>query len=360
MNALPLRRRLALELFRLYRHSETAEHKLTYFFWECTLRCNLHCMHCGSDCLRDGKPDMPAADFLNVLDGLHGTVDLQKTFIVITGGEPLMRADLEDIGEELRKRGFRWGMVTNGFAMTEDRFRAFLRAGLRSITVSLDGLQRSHDKFRGHAESFERALNAISLAAHTPGLIYDVMTCVNKENLPELPELRDLLVKTGVKRWRITAVFPKGRAAGNPLFDLSVAEYRQILDFIRETRTQGQIRTDYSCEGFLGAYEGVARESPFFCRAGVNVASVLADGSISACPSLRGDYIQGNIYRDDFRDVWQNRFQVMRDRSWARTGECEKCKHWRYCEGGSLHLRDERTRELIVRCRARQMDAAKL
>ena len=65
---LSLKKKLALEAYRLYRHNEIKAHPLTYFFWECTLRCNLHCLHCGSDCVKDAIPDMPREDFMNVLD----------------------------------------------------------------------------------------------------------------------------------------------------------------------------------------------------------------------------------------------------------------------------------------------------
>lgn len=341
-----LRKRTALELYRFYRHSQVKSHRLSYLFWECTLRCNLHCLHCGSDCRSEAIPDMPIADFLGVLDKLRGHVVPARTLIVLTGGEPLMREDLEEAGHAFLERGFPWGMVTNGFAMTLPRFERLLAAGLRSMTVSLDGLRVSHDHFRGHAHSFEKAAETIQWASCVPGLAFDVVTCVNKENLPELPEIRDLLISLGLRNWRIATVFPKGRAKGNPIFKLDNAEFRQVFDFIRETRRQAGIHADYGCEGFLGPYEKVARSNPFFCRAGINIGSVLADGSISACPSLRGDYIQGNIYKDDFFDVWEKRFQVMRDRTWARKGDCARCRYWRYCEGGSLHLRDEKTGEI--------------
>ena len=171
------------------------------------------------------------------------------------------------------------------------------------------------------------------------------------------PRILDLLLKIGVKRWRVATVFPKGRAKDNPLFQLTNQEFRQVFDFIREVKKLNVINVNYGCEGFLGSYEKDARNYPFFCRAGVNVSSVLCDGSISACPSLRGDYIQGNIYKDDLWDVWQNRYQVMRDRSWAKIGDCKKCKYWRYCEGSSLHLRDEKTKELAY-CHVQRLEDA--
>ena len=114
-----------------------------------------------------------------------------------------------------------------------------------------------------------------------------------------------------------------------------------IFDFINDTRKEGRIKADYGCEGFLGNYETEVRDSFFFCRAGVTIGSVLVDGSISACPNLRAHFIQGNIYNDDFMDVWNNHYQVFRDRSWAKQGECAACTYFKYCKGNGMHLRDE-------------------
>ncbi|MFV0364894.1 MAG: SPASM domain-containing protein [Mangrovibacterium sp.] len=57
------------------------------------------------------------------------------------------------------------------------------------------------------------------------------------------------------------------------------------------------------------------RDGFFFCRAGINIALILVDGSISVCPNLRENFIQGNIYKDNFRDIWENKYDVYRDRS---------------------------------------------
>jgi len=346
---IPWKRRIALELFRGYRFLQTRFPDLSYLFWESTLRCNLDCMHCGSDCLREAvTPDMPKEDFFRVLDSLQGKINPERTLIVVTGGEPLMRNDLEECGREFMRRGHPWGMVTNGYAMIPARFQGLLAAGLRSLTVSLDGLEDSHDHFRGRAQSFRRALETIRMAAAAPGLTFDVVTCVNQQNLAELPQMRDLFISMGLKRWRIVNVFAKGRAKEHKILFLDDAQFAATFEFIRATRKQGLIRASYGCEGFLGALEGEVRDAPFFCRAGTSIGSVLVDGSISACPSLRADFIQGNIYTDDFWEVWTRRFRKMRDRSWARTGKCAQCKEWKYCQGNGLHLRDEKTGELLL------------
>jgi radical SAM enzyme (rSAM/lipoprotein system) len=351
MNGLkiPLRKRLALDLFSIKKSIDAAVHDLRYLFWECTLRCNLSCLHCGSDCLRNASlTDMPLRDFLRVIDSIKDRVDPHKTTIAITGGEPLLRDDLEQCGQELFKRGFPWGIVTNGYAMTRDRYARLLDAGLRSLTISLDGLQASHDWFRNKAGSFDRAVKTIELAAATDNIIFDVASCTNRRNFGELPKIKDLLNDKGVKNWRLFTVFPKGRAVGNAELQISDRQFVDLMDFIVNTKKQGRVRPNYGCEGFLGSYEGTARDNYFQCAAGVSVGSVLIDGSISACPSLRADYIQGNIYKDDFWEVWNGRFRVMRNRSWTKTGPCASCKAYRWCLGNGLHLRNEKTGELML------------
>jgi radical SAM enzyme (rSAM/lipoprotein system) len=351
MNGLkiPLRKRIALDLFSIKKSIDAVVHDLRYLFWECTLRCNLSCLHCGSDCLRNSSlADMPLADFLRVVDSIKDRLDPHATTIAITGGEPLMRDDLEHCGRELFKRGFPWGIVTNGYAMTRDRYGRLLDAGLRSLTISLDGLRASHDWLRNKAGSFDRAVKTIEFAAATDNIIFDVATCATRRNFGELPKIKDLLNDKGVKNWRLFTVFPKGRAVGNAELQISDRQFVDLMDFIVDAKKEGRIRPNYGCEGFLGAYEGRARDNYFQCAAGVCVGSVLIDGSISACPSLRADYIQGNIYKDDFWEVWNSRFRVMRNRSWTKTGPCLTCKAYRWCLGNGLHLRDEKTGELML------------
>lgn len=340
---IPWGTRLALRTFRRYRHAQAALHELSYLFWECTLRCNLHCRHCGSDCTREtAAPDMPLDDFLRVLDEIRTQYDPGKVAVVLTGGEPLLRPDLETAGQAFRERGFPWGMVSNGYGLGAERFHRILASGLGSLTISLDGLEDDHNWLRGRPDSFERAVDAIRNAAAVGGIAFDVVTCVNQRNWGSLNDIKALLIDLGVKRWRLFTIFPKGRAQGDATFDLSPEQFRALIEFILAARKEQRILASYGCEGFLGAYEGYARNGLFWCRAGVHIGSVLADGSISACPSLRGDYIQGNIYTDRFLDCWNNRYRVMRDRSWARTGACAECDVFPWCEGNGLHLRDAR------------------
>lgn len=353
---IPFRKKLALKLYNSYRANEKRIHQLNYIFWECTLRCNLNCIHCGSDCTKDSlSDDMPREDFLKALDEITPDLEPHNTMIVLTGGEPILRRDIAEIGNELYKRGFPWGVVSNGMGMQKPMIEKLLDAGIRSMTISLDGLEESHNWLRGNAKSFKNAIEAIGILGGTEGLRYDVVTCANRRNINELNELYRLLLELGLKEWRIFTIFPIGRAIQHENLQLRPDEFKGLFDFIEEIRKEGKIKLDYGCEGFLGDYEGRVRDNFFFCRAGVNVASILVDGSISACPSLRDNFIQGNIYKDSFRDVWNNNYSMYRDRSWTKTGICKDCEFFGYCEGNGMHLRDEKTGELLF-CHLRRIE----
>ena len=350
-----LRKRIALRLFSEMYAGKVAAHELRTLFWEMTLRCNLSCRHCGSDCRADAAvADMPLADFLKVLDEeITPHVRPSDLLIVFSGGEVLVRSDLEEAGRAVTERGYAWGMVTNGMLLTRERLASLLDAGLRSISVSLDGFADTHNYIRRNPLSFDRAVAAIDAVVAEPSLAYDVITCVTSPMIPRLDEFAGWLISRGVRSWRIFTIFPAGRAEGDDTLSLSDAEFRKLLDFIVRMRRRGDIEVSYSCESFLGDYEAEVRDDFYQCAAGVSVASIRVDGSISGCTSVRSDFTQGNIYTDSFWDVWQNRFRPFRDREWARTGECAACDMFRYCQGGGMHLRDNDRR--LMYCHYRKL-----
>ncbi len=335
-----LAQRIALDINKSFIKEEAREHPLMQLFWECTLRCNMKCRHCGSDCTVSAAwPDMKFEDFEKVLQSVRGKYDPHKVLVILSGGEPLMRPDLADCGRRIRELGFPWGMVSNGRLLSPEKIKELLGAGMRSATVSLDGLEEDHNWMRGVPDAFSHASEAIRTLAAS-GIPFDVVTCVNRRNYPSLGALRDYLCSLGLKRWRLFTVFPVGRAASDPELQLTDSEYRGLMDFIVSTRKEGRIHASYGCEGFLGRYEGRVRDHLFSCQAGLTIASVRIDGAISGCTSIRSSWDQGNIYKDDFVDVWEHRFGDFRDRSAFRNGVCGNCKWWKWCLGGGMHLRD--------------------
>ncbi|MFA5325922.1 MAG: TIGR04133 family radical SAM/SPASM protein [Bacteroidales bacterium] len=323
-------------IFRKFRDSETKLHELNYLFWECTIRCNLNCLHCGSDCKKESSiKDMPLEDFLSALDTVK--VIPKNLIVVMTGGEPLLRNDIELCGKEIRKRGIKWGIVSNGYLYNKEKHISLLNSGLGALTISLDGLEQSHNWLRNNNKSFSKVDEAIGLAVSSSRLNFDVVTCVNQRNFPELTKIYNYLVNKGVKSWRLFTIVPIGRAKDHSELFLSNAQFKGLMDFICYLRKQKKIDVKFSCEGYVGKYETKVRDSFFFCRAGINIGSILIDGSISACPNIDRTFAQGNIYSDNFYEIWQTKYKQFRNREWTKKGKCADCSNYKNCLGNGLH-----------------------
>jgi len=329
-------------LLPTFRRLEARQHVLSYLFLELTQACNVACLHCGSDCIRDTTtPPLAREDILRVMREIAAAQDPGKVMVVLSGGEPLCYPGVFELGAEIHALGFPWGMVTNGFAWTEKSFAQAKAAGLGSITVSLDGFEDAHDWLRGRSGSFQKAIKLLGMLQVDPFYgAMDVITCVNQRNLPHLDAFRDLLQGLGVPSWRITTIFPIGRAAENPDLQLDATGFQELMAKVERFRSLGGIQVAFAESAFLGRHECVVRGEPFFCRAGINIGGVMVNGDILACPNIDRRFAQGNIHRDSFMNIWQHRYQVFRDRRWMKRGQCSGCKQWRLCQGEAFHLWD--------------------
>lgn len=317
-------------------------HDLKYFFWETTLRCNLNCRHCGSDCGMERKnSELPANKVLEVFKDIAKHYDSKNIMVAVTGGEPLVREDLFDILTEVSNMGFPWGMVTNGMLVDEKIVEKCAAAGMKTVSVSLDGLEESHNWMRNNEMSYKRAINALELLKNSGYFqTIDAITCVNHRNINELEGIYEILCKIGIKRWRLFTIFPKGRAVSNAELVVSKSILMELFQFIKEKRQcGGPLHVSYSEEGYLGCdWEREVRDDFFYCGAGINVGGLLCDGSYGACPSLPKEWIQGHMNELPFSEAWETRYKNMRDRSWMRTDACRQCSEWKNCNGSSLHL----------------------
>lgn len=297
---------------------------------------------------------MPVEDFLNETRSISENVKGDPVTVVLTGGEPLLRKDLEYCVMELRKQGFRCGIVSNGMNYSAQRHDSLIKAGMGALTLSLDGMEESHNWLRNSPQSFKKVCDALDILKEDKRLNYDVVTCVNQKNFNELEKIRDFLIEKKVKAWRLFTIAPIGRAVHNDRLTIHPAQLKQLMEFIHDERIRGRIDAKFSCEAYVGPYENEVREGFFFCRAGINIGSILIDGSISACPNIDRAFVQGNIYKDNFMDVWNNRFQVMRDRSWTKTGICKDCKDYNYCLGNGLHWWNA-DKKGVLRCHSKMV-----
>lgn len=327
---------------------EARHPKLSYLFWEATLGCNMACRHCGSDCHRssDLSDELTGEEVVRTFRQIAGDYNPRKLFIAVTGGEPLVRPDLFDVMAEIAGMGFPWGMVTNGWSVDEKVVERSRRTGMRTLVVSLDGVDAaSHDWLRGKG-SFVRAVKAIELYRDA-GFLTDlqVTSTYHRRNIHELEDMFGFLRGMGVRDWRVVSVFPNGRAVRQDDFMLRPTELQGLLDFIRDKRSRPQpMVVSYGDEGYLGCdHERRVRDFYYACFAGVRIASILANGDVSGCPNIPRSLAQGNVRKESLKSVWENRFQRYRDRSWMQKGICVDCGDFAICKGNSMHLWDTET-----------------
>ncbi len=239
----------------------------------------------------------------------------------------------------------------------EKRHNSLLNAGIGALTFSLDGLEENHNWLRNSPKAFEKVDKAIDLVIKTPRINFDIVTCVSQRNIDELQNIYNYLLSKKVKAWRLFTISPIGRAVDyNELF-LNPDQLTQLMDFIAEKRKEQKLDVKFSCEAYVANYETKVRDGFFFCRAGINIGSILIDGSISACPNINHSFVQGNIYKDNFYEVWESKFENMRNRSWAKTSSCKNCKDFNFCQGNGLHYWDEK-RDTVLMCHKSVLEKA--
>ena len=326
-----------------YRREILSHPPLRHLFLELTLRCNEHCLHCGSRCGEgETPPELTLAQYRTLLDEVRDDFAGALPQLNITGGEPLLRRDFFDIMAYARSLGFRWGMTSNGLLIDGGAAHRLKECGMKTISVSLDGTEETHDRLRGRAGAFSGALRGLEALAAEGFQHVQVTTVVNHVNIGQLPALFDLLRGMEVDSWRVIHIEPIGRAREHPELMLTGAEYRQVLDYIREKRAQGYPVT-YGCSHYLGlSYERQVRDWYFLCNAGIYTASVTASGDIVACLDIerRPELTQGNVLRDRLRDIWEHRFEVFRSDLSDRSETCRQCDACEFCHGGAHHSWD--------------------
>jgi len=332
---------------------EKHEHRLTYLFWEATLGCNLACRHCGSRCSPAAARDcdLPGGEVKRIFREIAEDFGAAGITIAVTGGEPLTRGDLFEVMSEAHRLGFYWGMVTNGTLITSQTIDQMARAGMNTVSVSIDGDARAHALLRGSRRAYEQAMRGLRLLIHKARFLecVQVTTVVHSGNVDMLEEMYDRFAGMAVGEWRLLMVDPIGRMKdpANRELLLSREQMAKMLDFVVRERQIGGMPVTFEESGFLGLkYEGRVRDYYFHCPAGVHIGSILHDGKIGACPSLERHMVEGDARTERFRTVWNTRFQRYRDReSTYRKGPCAACRYWKYCEGGSLHLWDWQTQQ---------------
>lgn len=336
-----------METLAAYRDTLVQKPRLTDLFFELTDACNLTCLHCGSSASPCNRTYLPFSDIRSVLDQVAAAYPPEDIMICLTGGEPLLHPDFFRIAQHSTRLGFSCGITTNGTLITREIAQKIADAGIYSVTVSLDGLEDTHDWFRNQPGAFRRAVAGIrnlrELQKNRP--LLQTTTVVHKKNIHQLDAQLELMAELKVDSWRVINLEPIGRALEHQDLLLDREEHKKLLRFIREKRYDLNIPMEvtYGCSHYLPTeYERTVRDHYFLCGSGISVASILCNGDIYSCLDIqrRPELIQGNIRTHNFVDVWENGFEAFRKDRTAHCSDCAGCPDKRYCRGDSAHTWD--------------------
>ncbi len=326
-----------------YRRGLFVKPRLRNLFLELTMRCNENCIHCGSRCGEVTSEELPVEVYKRFLDEIKEDFGIKDKMLCITGGEPLLRKEFFEIMEYAHSLGFHWGMTSNGTLIDRECARKLKNAGMGTISISIDGLEATHDAFRRTPGGYKKAMQGISNLIEEGGFKnIQVTTVVTHQNIGELDALYEIFDKMDIDSWRVIGIEPMGRAKDYPELLLTAEDHKYILEFIRNKRIAGE-PVCYGCSHYLGnEYEREVRDWYFLCISGIYTASITANGDIIGCLDIerRPETIQGNILKDRFKDVWENRFEFFRRDLSDLNEKCRDCSEKDFCHGDSFHSWD--------------------
>ena len=227
----------ASDVLRYGRHSGKLPSHLLQFsadkrpvvVWNMTRRCNLKCIHCYSSSDNTFSPDE-----LTTQEGKKLIGDLAEfgsPVILFSGGEPLLRPDLLELAQYAVGKGMRAVISTNGTLITKEIAAKLQKIGLSYVGVSLDGLEKTHDRFRGKKGAFDAAIDGIR-NCRDAGIKVGIRFTVNKHNLQDVPAMFDLLEKEKIERLCFYHLVYTGRGSRLRKEDLTHEETRRLLDLI--------------------------------------------------------------------------------------------------------------------------------
>jgi MoaA/NifB/PqqE/SkfB family radical SAM enzyme len=180
--------------------------------WEVTRACGYRCRHCRADASPRAAPGQLGHDAsLALIDDL---ARVEGTILVLTGGDPMLRPDLETLVARATGRGLRVALTPSATTrVTPDRLHALRAAGVEQVAVSLDGPDAaSHDAIRGIRGSFERTLRILG-HARAAGFPLQVNTTVTHGGAGWLDAMAARVAASGAAMWSVFLLVPTGRAA---------------------------------------------------------------------------------------------------------------------------------------------------
>lgn len=306
-----------------------------------TYRCNLRCAHCYMDAggRAEGRDDeLGSEEVEQLLDQL--AAKSPETMVVLTGGEPLLRHDIERLVAHGSRLGLMMVLGSNGLLLDDRRVVTLKQAGLLGVGLSLDSLDpERHDRFRGAPGSWERTLAAMD-SCRRHGLPFQVHFSVTNETATELAAMAAFTQSVGAHLLNIFFLVCTGR--GESMSDISPAAYEQTLQQIvaLQPRYPELLIRARCAPHFKRLLHQNDPASPLTsasgyeaggCPAGVHYARVTPQGELTACPYIPDS--EGSLRTTPLWTLWQGSPRLQALRAPQLQGKCGRCEYRRLCGG---------------------------
>lgn len=310
--------------------------RLQLLAWETTQACTLACPHCRASAC----PERPAGE-LTTAEGKRLLVEAARVgpgIIILSGGEPLLRDDLEDLAAAGTEAGHTVVVATNdGLLLTRERIVSLQRAGVRRYSFSIhfpDAAEQ--DAFTARTGMMAAAREAFSRLREA-GMGFQINTTVMRGNAGRLDEIRRLVVELGAAAWHLFFVVPTGRAAAPPRSaPLSAPEIEEILRWAAGIEERAGLPMKVTCApqyARIKAEMGLKNtQRGRSCMAGDGFAFVSSQGEVKPCGYF--DLAVGNVRQKPFDEIYREAevFRALRDPDRLEDG-CGACAFRKVCGG---------------------------
>ncbi|SDM04820.1 radical SAM/SPASM domain-containing protein [Halarsenatibacter silvermanii] len=303
--------------------------------WNITRRCNLKCQHC----YRDSGPDSGSVEAeLTTIEGLQLLNEIAEegfSLVIFSGGEPLIRSDLEELVAEASSLGMHPVLGTNAVSLTEERLSSLKEAGLQGMGISLDSYQPDqHDEFRGVEGAWQKAVRAAKMCAEK-GMPVQINATISRDNCGELTEMIELSEEIGARSFHPFFLVPTGRGKEIEEAALRPEEHQEVLKRVLRLAGEADVKIKPTCAPqFMALAEEMGISLPYSrgCLAGVSYCCILPEGDVHICPYL--PVAAGHVREKSFSQIWQESeiFERLRDFSQYR-GSCGSCSFIDVCGG---------------------------
>ena len=308
---------------------------------ELTLACPCRCLACGSNAGSPRPAELDTGEMIAIIRDLAALGCARLTF---SGGEPLLRPDWPELAAAACELGIAPDMITSGIGLDAACAARIRRAGLISVTVSIDGTKDVHDRLRGASGGYERALEALRFLDEA-GVRAGVTTQVNTLTLPTLEALAPEIQAAGAVGWQLQLTMPSGRGAAVRELVMPPGMMPLVHEAICRLQTRRGLRPFITDNiGYLTSDDPVLRTPARIpercwlgCFAGIRVAGITSSGGVKGCLSLPDSFIEGNVREEPLKKIWGDPHRFAYNRLFnpdALAGACSGCTYAKICRGG--------------------------